>query len=83
MLAVVLSMSRPLVAGSYTTFSQNVFWRRLDTVIWLDLPLRLLLWRVLIRSWRHTRFVRLVSTDEIETFRETICDRAAQTSSVR
>lgn len=117
-----------VVAGSYTGFSQRVIWPRLDTVIWLDLPLRLLLRRVLVRSWhrwrnkellwgtnyepffpqlmvwrkeeslvwwvvtqhrrkrrqmlsymadpawRHIRFVRLVSTREIETFRETICD---------
>jgi adenylate kinase family enzyme len=46
-----------VVAGSYSTFSQRIFWPQLQTVIWLDLPLPQLLWRVLARSWRrwHTK----------------------------
>ena len=27
-----------VVAGSYSAYSQRVFWSRLETVIWLDLP---------------------------------------------
>lgn len=44
-----------VVEGSYIQFSQNVFWSRLETVTWLDLPLRQLIWRLLIRSWRRWR----------------------------
>ena len=42
-----------VVAGSYTRFSQRVFWPRLQTVICLDLPIPQLLWRMLTRSWRR------------------------------
>ena len=28
-----------VVAGSYMSFSQRVFWPRLETVVWLDLPI--------------------------------------------
>lgn len=44
-----------VVAGSYTKYSQNVFWSRLETVIWLDLPMYRLIWRMLHRSWRRWR----------------------------
>ncbi len=41
---------RWVVAGSYTRISQEIFWPRLDTVVWLDLPLPLLVWRFLRRT---------------------------------
>ena len=44
---------RRVVAGSYTKFSQRTFWPRLDTVVWLDLPLPVLVWRFLRRTWRR------------------------------
>ncbi len=44
-----------IVAGSYSRFSQRTFWARVQTVIWLDLPAPLLLWRMLSRSWRRWR----------------------------
>jgi len=44
-----------VAAGSYTSFSQRAFWPRLQTVIWLDLPVPQLLWRMLTRSWRRWR----------------------------
>ncbi|MYJ76359.1 MAG: hypothetical protein F4089_15285, partial [Gammaproteobacteria bacterium] len=31
-----------VVAGSYTRFAQRTFWPRLETVVWLDLPVPLL-----------------------------------------
>ena len=34
-----------VVAGSYFGFSQRTFWPKLETLIWLDLPLYLLIWR--------------------------------------
>ena len=44
-----------VVAGSYSAYSQRVFWPRLQTVVWLDPPLPLLVWRVIARSWRRWR----------------------------
>ncbi|MDE2879241.1 AAA family ATPase [Candidatus Palauibacter soopunensis] len=51
---------RWVVAGSYERFSRRILWPRLDTVVWLDLPLRLLVWRFLRRSWQRSRSGELV-----------------------
>ncbi len=48
-----------VVAGSYSSFARRVFWDRLETMIWLDLPMPQLLVRMLSRSWRRWR------TDEL------------------
>jgi adenylate kinase family enzyme len=57
-----------IVAGSYIGFSQRVFWPRLQTVIWLDLPMPTLLWRVLRRSWRRWRTRELLWGTNVEPF---------------
>jgi adenylate kinase family enzyme len=57
-----------VVAGSYTKFSQRIFWRELETVIWLDLPMHQLLTRVLIRSWRRWRSKELLWGTNYERF---------------
>lgn len=57
-----------VVAGSYTGFSQAVIWPRLHTVIWLDLPLGLLVWRMLRRSWRRWRTRELLWGTNYEAF---------------
>ena len=49
-----------VVAGSYASFSQRTFWPRLETVIWLDLPMYQLIWRVLSRSWTRWRSKELL-----------------------
>lgn len=46
---------RWVVAGGYASFTERIFWARLETVVWLDLPLSVVLWRVLTRSWRRYR----------------------------
>ena len=51
---------RWVAAGSYERFSRRILWPRLDTVVWLDLPLPLLVWRFLRRSWRRSRSGELV-----------------------
>ncbi len=43
------------VAGSYSEQAQATFWPRLQTIIWLDLPMWLLLIRVIRRSWIRWR----------------------------
>ena len=57
-----------VVAGSYSAYAQRVFWSRLDTVIWLDLPLRLLLKRFFNRSWRRWRRRELLWGTNLERF---------------
>jgi adenylate kinase family enzyme len=57
-----------VVAGSYTAFSQRTFWPRLQTLIWLDLPMYQLLSRWLIRSWRRWRSRELLWGTNIERF---------------
>ena len=57
-----------VVAGSYSGFSQRSFWARLDTVIWLDLPMSVLLKRHLVRSWRRARSRELLWSSNVEGF---------------
>lgn len=59
---------RWVAAGSYATYSQQAFWHRLDTVVYLDLPMPLLLWRVLRRSWRRWRSRELLWGTNRERF---------------
>lgn len=57
-----------VVAGSYRGFCQRTFWPRLESVVWLDPPLALLVWRVLIRSWRRWRSKELLWGTNYERF---------------
>lgn len=59
---------RWVVAGSYTKFSQESFWPRLDTVVWLDLPLPLVVSRFLRRSWKRWRSGELIWGTNRECF---------------
>jgi adenylate kinase family enzyme len=49
-----------VVAGSYTKLSQQAFWSKLDSIVWLDLPLHHLVWRMLKRSWQRWRTKELL-----------------------
>lgn len=57
-----------IVAGSYGRLCQKVFWSRLQTVIFLDLPWRLLVLRLLGRSWRRWRKKELLWGTNYEDF---------------
>ena len=59
---------RWVVAGSYKKISQRTFWPRLDAVVWLDLPLWLVVWRFLRRSWKRWRSRELVWGTNRERF---------------
>ena len=59
---------RWVVAGSYLSHSRRTFWERMDTVIWLDLPIPLLLWRVLRRTWQRWRSRELLWGTNHERF---------------
>ena len=57
-----------VVAGSYMSFSQRLFWPRVETVVWLDLPRYRLIWRVLLRSWKRWRSRELLWGTNYERF---------------
>ncbi|MGD1861445.1 MAG: AAA family ATPase [Leptolyngbyaceae cyanobacterium] len=57
-----------VVAGSYTQFSQQAFWPRLETIVWLDLPLHQLVRRMLRRSWQRWRNHELLWGTNTEEF---------------
>ncbi len=59
---------RWVTAGSYTALAQRTFWPRLSTIIWLDLPAPLLVYRVLHRSWRRWRNAELLWDTNRERF---------------
>jgi len=57
-----------VVAGSYLSFCQRIFWNRLETLIWLDLPLYTLVLRMFIRSWQRWRSKELLWGTNYEKF---------------
>ena len=57
-----------VVSGSYMGFSRKVFWPRVETVVWLDMPRYRLVWRVLIRSWKRWRSKELLWGTNYERF---------------
>jgi adenylate kinase family enzyme len=68
LIAEATSGDRWIVAGSYTAFARRVFWDRLETMIWLDLPRPLLVARALSRSWRRWRSDELLWGTNREDF---------------
>ncbi len=57
-----------ILAGSYESFCRRLCWHRLDTIIWLDRPLALLLARFVRRSWRRWRSQELLWGTNREKF---------------
>ena len=54
-------------AGNYSAV-QDLVWERAETVIWLDLPLRVTLPRLMLRSWRRYNDRRLLWGTNRERF---------------
>ena len=57
-----------IVAGNYTTKTQDLTWPRAEAIVFLDYPLRLILWRLLRRSWRRWRTHELLWGTNTESF---------------
>ena len=53
--AAACTGDRWVVAGSYSGTSLRLVWPRVQSVLWLDLPRRLLIVRVIRRTWRRAR----------------------------
>lgn len=59
---------RWVTAGAYRAMAQRAFWPRLETIVWLDLPVALCVWRMLRRSWRRWRSGELLWGTNRERF---------------
>ncbi|TWT15454.1 adenylate kinase [Reyranella sp. CPCC 100927] len=58
-----------IITGNYSQV-RDLVWGRADTLIWLDFPLPLILWRLLCRTvWRITRQEDLWNTGNRESLR--------------
>lgn len=67
-IAKATSGDRWVVDGSYERFCQKVCWDRVETIVWLDLPRRILVRRMLCRSWRRSRDKELLWGTNYERF---------------
>ncbi len=59
---------RWVVAGNYFGRTSAITWPRADTVVWVDLGMPRLLWRVLRRSWTRWRSHELLWGTNTENF---------------
>lgn len=59
---------RWVVSGNYTGRLNALLWQRAEMVIWLDLPQRITVSRMLIRSWRRWRTNELLWGTNRERF---------------
>lgn len=54
-IAAATASDRWVVAGSYSGFAQRLFWPRLQSLVWLDLPMPQLVLRMARRTWKRWR----------------------------
>lgn len=57
-----------VVAGGYHRQTTATIWPRAETIIWLDLPVHLTIWRILRRSWSRWRRQELLWGTNYERF---------------
>ena len=61
------------VSGNYTTLRDSI-WPRADTLIWLDYPMPIIMWRVLRRTVRRCITKEPLWSNNVETWRKSFCD---------
>jgi adenylate kinase family enzyme len=57
-----------VMSGNYSRHTAKGVWPRAETIVWLDLPLRITLWRIVTRSWRRWRKRELLWGTNHESF---------------
>lgn len=72
--AAALSGERWVVAGNYSKL-RDIIWGAADTLIWLDYPLSLVLWRLLRRTIRRVFTQEALWNGNRERFREQFASR--------
>lgn len=63
-----------VIDGNYSK-ARDIVWPRADTVVWLDYPLPLILWRLLFRTLRRTLTREELWRGNRETFRQAFFSR--------
>jgi hypothetical protein len=66
--AAIEGVPRWACSGNYLSQAQAIAWPAADTLIWLDIPLRTVLRRVVSRSWRRWREDKLLWGTNREVF---------------
>jgi adenylate kinase family enzyme len=64
--ARLTAQSRWVLAGNYSS-ARDLIWPRADTLVWLDLPLPLTLWRSTVRVLRQARSGELICNGNRQT----------------
>jgi adenylate kinase family enzyme len=59
-----------VISGNYLSL-RDVVWPRADTLIWLDYPMGLVMWRVMVRSIRRCVTREPLWAGNVETWRKT------------
>ncbi len=72
--AAAIAGERWIVDGNYSV-ARDLLWSRADTLVWLDYPLGVNLWRLLLRSTRRIVTREALWNGNRETFRETFLSR--------
>jgi adenylate kinase family enzyme len=64
-----------VIDGNYSRIARDPVWARADTVVWLDLPLPVTLWRIVLRTLRRIRSGEELWSGNRETFRKAFLSR--------
>lgn len=64
----VLETDAWVIDGNYTGRLGDVVWRRADTIVWLDIPLRVTLWRTFRRTLRRALTREVLWSGNRESF---------------
>ena len=57
-----------MLAGNYFRHTSELLWKDVETLIWLDFPLRTVIPRIITRSWRRSRNKELLWGTNTERF---------------
>lgn len=64
-----------IICGNQSRF-RHLIWPKADTIIWLDLPLYILLWRVFFRSLQRICDKKTICNGNYETFSRLFCSKS-------
>lgn len=68
----IMSQPKWIVSGSYHSLIEDNLWQDVDTVIWLNYSLPLILYRYLIRTYRRVRYKEECCNGNIQTLSRAI-----------